>query len=184
MILPKQRMIVSNSVSPPAVLEWKHNDFCLNINVAGFGHSPKQYSIGFLWPISAMDWERPTLLKFKQKVKSLKTKTVLVLQWSFSVEPNIKRDKQQEAGRGNLCRKRKRPAAEPSPLPVGHDPDGGRVVGLVARPQLPTAVGAPGVELPLISERQAVVVARHHLIGDKLLFVMQSQDNATRGLQL
>lgn len=58
----------------------------------------------------------------------------------------------------------------PPPLLVCHDPDGAGVVGPVARAQLPIDVGAPGVELPLVGERQAVAVARHHLVGDKTHF--------------
>lgn len=75
----------------------------------------------------------------------------------------------QETGRGNPNRKRKVSArgAQPSPPLVCHDLDGAEVVAPVASAQLPVGVGAPGVEQPLVGERHAVAVARHHLMRDK-----------------
>lgn len=75
-------------------------------------------------------------------------------------------DRKQEVENAN----RKRKA---SPLLVCHDPDGAEVVGPVAGAQLPVDVGAPGVELPLVGERQAVAVAGHHLSGDRTHFTLK-----------
>lgn len=77
--------------------------------------------------------------------------------------------------------KRRRPE-EPSPPLVSHDPNGAEVVGPVACAQLPIDVGAPGVELPLVGKRQAVAVARHHLIGNKRYFTFNSPSGHDWGM--